>query len=100
MNGCQSSVEFIISSWSEQNMEAIRIFPNPTSTELYIDLTRSSSPIETLQLVSTNGQLIRRYPGANPVIDIARLSEGLYILQIVLADGLRINKRVLVLRSE
>ena len=61
-------------------------------------MTGSSSQIETLQLISTNGQLIRRYPKANPVIDIAQLKEGLYILQIVLDNGLRINKRVLVLR--
>ena len=79
-------------------MEDIRIYPNPATTELYIDLTGSKSPIETLQLVSTNGQLIRSYPKTNTVLDIAQLNDGLYILHVVLDDGLRINKRVLVLR--
>ena len=99
VNGCQSSAEFIIiTSLSGEEMEDIRIYPNPATTELYIDLTGSKSPIETLQLVSTNGQLIRSYPKTNTVLDIAQLNDGLYILHVVLDDGLRINKRVLVLR--
>jgi hypothetical protein len=41
---------------------------------------------------------MRHYPKAERVIDISTLSDGIYILQIELADGVQINKRVLVLR--
>ncbi len=97
-DGCESTVQYTISSLAEVEVEGIRIYPNPASSEIFIDLTGSSSQIKNLQIVSINGQVIRHYRKADRVIDISTVSEGMYILQIELVDDVQINKRVLVLR--
>jgi len=97
-DGCETTVQYTTISLSEEDSEGIRIYPNPASTKIYIDLTGSSNQIESLQLVTINGQAIRHYRKVDREIDISTLSEGMYILHIELADGVKINKRVLVLR--
>ena len=97
-DGCETTAQYTTSNLSEEDTEGIRIYPNPASTEIYIDLKESSYQIESLQLVSINGQAIRHYQKTDREIDISSLSEGMYILHIELADGLEINKRVLVLK--
>jgi hypothetical protein len=97
-DGCESTVQYTLSGLSEEDMEGIRIYPNPASTEIYIDLKGSSNQIERLQIVSINGQVLKHYRKVDRVIDISALSEGMYILKIELAGGVQINKRVLVLR--
>ncbi len=98
-DGCASTVQYILSSLSEENMDALSIYPNPASTEIYIDWTGSHDQIEAVQIVSINGQVLKHYRKPDRVIDVSALSTGMYILQIELAGGVQINKRVLVLRS-
>jgi hypothetical protein len=78
-------------------MERIKIYPNPASTEIYIDFTGSNNQIENLRIVSIHGQVLNQSRKADR-INISALSEGVYILQIELADGKQIRKRVLILR--
>ena len=99
-DGCKTTVQYTLTGLSEEGIAEIGIYPNPTSTEIYIDLTGSnnSNSIEGLQIVSMNGQVLKVYGKNNRIIDISALSEGLYILQINLGNGTQINKRVLILR--
>ncbi|MGK0316572.1 MAG: hypothetical protein ACI86M_002807 [Saprospiraceae bacterium] len=97
-NGCQSIADFFYSNISEKDFENVRLFPNPTSSLLYLDLADVNSKVESLQLVSINGQLIRRYSKDNTVFDLSQIKNGLHILQIQLENGSLINKRILVLR--
>jgi hypothetical protein len=99
-DGCTSTTEFTLSSSTVEVTDGIKIYPNPSSTQIYIDFTGSdsSSQIEGLQIVSINGQLLQVYGKNNRIIDISALNEGVYILQIELAGGAQINKRVLILR--
>jgi hypothetical protein len=97
-DGCASTVQYTLSGLSEENLKGISIFPNPASTEIQIDLTRGANPIDRLQIISINGQTLKHCHNADRTIDISALSEGVYILQIDLADGTQINKRVLILR--
>lgn len=97
-DGCASSVQYTLTGLAEKDPDGIRIYPNPASTEFHIDLTGSSNPIEGLRIVSINGQVLKHYRKSDPIIDIATLIEGVYILQIELAGGEQINKRVLILR--
>ena len=96
-DGCESTTQFILSSLSEEVQDGIKIYPNPASTELYIDLTGSNHQIEHLRIVSINGKVQIQSRKAD-FINISTLSEGVYILQIELAGGAQINKRVLILR--
>jgi peptidase M60-like protein/type IX secretion system substrate protein len=97
-DGCESTVQYTLSGLSEEEMEVIKIYPNPASTEIYIDLAGSSLQIESLQIVSINGQVLKHYRKADHAIDISTLIEGMYILQIEFASGEQVNKRVVVLR--
>jgi hypothetical protein len=97
-DGCASTVQYALSGLSEENLKGISIFPNPASTEVHIELTGVANPIERIQIVSINGQTLKHYRNNDGTIDISALSEGVYILQIDLADGTQINKRVLILR--
>ena len=97
-NGCQSTAEFVVTSISDQSIDDIRIYPNPATTEVYIDLSGVNSKVESLQLISLNGKLIRSYSKNDLVIDVSGLNDGVHILQIVFENGVRICKRVMVLR--
>ena len=96
-DGCESAVQFTITGLSEEDMERIKIYPNPASTEIYIDLTGSNNQIENLRIVSIHGQVLNQSRKADR-INISALSKGVYILQIELTGGEQIRKRVLILR--
>lgn len=96
-DGCESTAQFIISGLSEKEMDRIKIYPNPASTEIYIDVTGSNNQIENLRIVSIHGQVLIQSRKADR-INISALSEGVYILQIELAGGVQESKRILILR--
>ena len=96
-DGCGSTNQFTVTSLTEENPQGIKIYPNPASTEIYIDLTGSNEQIENLRIVSINGQLLIQ-SGKADLINVSALSEGVYILQIELAGGEQISKKVLILR--
>lgn len=96
-DGCASSTQFILTSLTEKVPDGIKIYPNPASTEIYVDLTGSSYQIENLRMVSIHGQVLNQSPKADR-INISALNEGVYILQIELAGGAQISKRVMIMR--
>ncbi|HMQ46710.1 MAG TPA: M60 family peptidase N-terminal accessory domain-containing protein [Saprospiraceae bacterium] len=100
-DGCETTAQYTFTGLSEEGTTEISIYPNPSSTEIYIDLTegRDRQEIEGMQMVSINGQVLQIYGKHSRIIDISALSEGLYILQINLVGGEQINKRVLILRQ-
>lgn len=96
-DGCESMVLFTLTSLTEEDPVAIRIYPNPASTEIYLDLTGSNEQINNVRLVSINGQVIIQ-SGKADRINISLLSEGIYVLQIQLVSGKHINEKVVILR--
>jgi hypothetical protein len=96
-DGCESTNQFVLSSLNEEVPDEIKIYPNPASTEIYIDLTKSNNQIEHLRIISVNGQVLIQ-SGKADLINVSALSEGVYILQIGLAGGKQIIKKVSVLR--
>lgn len=96
-DGCESTAQFTISSLTEEYREGVRIYPNPASTEIYVDLEGNNNQIESLRMVSVQGQVIHQSQAVD-FINISALSEGVYILQVELVDGMQICKRVLILR--
>lgn len=96
-DGCETTAQFTISSLSEEVVEKIRIYPNPASTDIYVELTDSRNSIEHLRIVSIQGQLVHQSHNTDH-IDISALSAGMYILQIELTGGVLVSKSVLVLK--
>ena len=60
-DGCESTAQFTLTSLTEEEPEGLRIYPNPASTEIYIDLTGSNNQIESLRIVSIHGQVLKHY---------------------------------------
>ncbi len=97
-DGCETTAEFPILGLSDELMDGIKIYPNPASTDIHIDLIDSSLQIKTLQLISHNGQLINEYQKSDRILDVTSINTGVYILNIELTDGSQMNKRIIILR--
>ena len=97
-NGCVATTQFSTLNLTEVNKGDVSIFPNPTSENLYINLTNSNSQIKSLQLFSITGQIISNSWEAGNVLDLSQINDGLYILQITLDTGSLVYKRVVVLK--
>jgi N-terminal domain of M60-like peptidases/Secretion system C-terminal sorting domain len=91
-DGCETTAQYAVTSSSDISAkEDVSIYPNPTSTAIYIDTKNNT--IDRLQIVAMNGQVLKVYGNNNRTIDVSALSEGLYLLQINFTDGRQIYKR-------
>lgn len=97
-DGCASTTQFALSGLIEDEMQVVKIYPNPAATEIYIDLLQNGDKIESVQIVSLNGKLLESSDVTNASVDVSNLNDGLYILRVQLESGILINKRFLVKR--
>jgi hypothetical protein len=97
-DGCTSTAAFMSSSVLEENTDGVKIYPNPASGDIFIDFPADYPPVEQLQIISINGQVIRKEQKVTPVIKVSDLTDGLYVLRIDFADGRQLFKRIAILR--
>jgi hypothetical protein len=97
-DGCESAAHYTITGLYEEDNGEIKIYPNPASTAIHIDVTGTNNPIAVLRIISINGQVLNQYVKTDRILDISTLMEGVYIVQIELEGGVQMNKRVLILR--
>lgn len=77
---------------------SIKVFPNPVS-DGWIQVARSSDePLENIQLVNLNGQVVREWTRINSKsrLELNHLTPGIYLLQIKTENGERITRKLLV----
>jgi hypothetical protein len=98
-NGCQASEVVMLTGINEGNFGSIRLFPNPATEKIYLDFTGMHSKVQSIQLLSINGQLIRKYGNQDSILDVSQINNGVYLLQIYFENGLRINRRIFVLHK-
>lgn len=86
-----SSIELPLTNYSpisvsEQEMSAIRIWPNPSSQYLNIE---SASEIVSIRIIDMNGKIVRtlRSDFSEP-IDLGSLSSGVYTISIQKQEGI------------
>ncbi|MFM9986112.1 MAG: M60 family peptidase N-terminal accessory domain-containing protein, partial [Flavobacteriales bacterium] len=97
-DGCESTDQYTYNSLSEEELDELTIYPNPTSKEVHISFANSHSQVKNVRLIAMNGQIILSSQKTDRIVDVSALSEGVYMLQIELTDGKLFNKRVLILR--
>lgn len=97
-DGCESSAQYTFTGLYDEDMTGIKIYPNPASTEINIDLDGSNNSIKVVRIVSINGQVVQQYLKTDGIIDISTLIDGMYILQIELTSGEQMFERVVILR--
>ena len=71
----------------------IRIYPNPVSDLLTIPIV--SSEIHSLAISDSRGREVSdismQFENKNPVVDVSRLSSGIYFLKVILRNGNQVN---------
>jgi photosystem II stability/assembly factor-like uncharacterized protein len=73
----------------ELPIQKILIYPNPTS-----DLVHFNFPdqIEGIKVMDSHGIVLRKYEAHTSEIDVADLSPGIYIVQVILPLDIQVNK--------
>ena len=79
-------------SFAHQANDNIRLYPNPTTSQLTIEIL--DVDVDEIMVFSTSGQLVKKI---NPAVDdltfdVSRLANGVYYVQFV-SDGLAVTKR-------
>lgn len=73
----------------------LRIFPNPTTGQLYIESDKAK--IDSFELIDINGRLVFKKSYQNSPIDIAGQASGDYLIRVKLEDGTGFSKRIVKL---
>lgn len=71
--------------------QRISVYPNPVKSQIYIN---SDVVIESISIIDAFGKIIKSNPISNNTIDVSRLSNGVYLLQVNTDEGLVIKKFV------
>jgi len=87
-NGCtaSASVETVLGLDDNNPLSSVKVYPNPASTEINIDLTSIQSGIEAINLRDNTGKLIQTLNNVNAgvtSIDVSGLADGIYLLELV-----------------
>ncbi|MFZ9611893.1 MAG: GEVED domain-containing protein, partial [Crocinitomicaceae bacterium] len=77
------------SGLTENPLEAINVYPNPTDQELFIDLQNIEAEVKSIEILDISGKVIQVIP-ANPglvmKLNTQSLSQGMYQLRIISSD--------------
>ena len=77
----------------------LRVYPNPTSGDLYINIQKDNFKEASFTLTNTTGQIIYQSTSDHiahsytKILDLSRLPTGVYMLDVIV-DGERIVKKV------
>ena len=81
---------------SGSDKKVLSVFPNPAQTKININLTGYKG-ISVIKLYDVNGKQVATYstPQVNSEIDISKLVNGVYMLNIGTSDGEVLNRKVI-----
>lgn len=80
----------------------IKVFPNPTQNNLFIELSDFNGSLEQAELVNLSGQVVAQpklnsVTGTRVTLDLSTYAEGAYLLRLITDKGVR-NERIIVAR--
>lgn len=99
LNWLDSHIPSEITSVSEVQLEpefSYRIFPNPSSDQIYIE---ASSKIQDIQIVNNSGQLMLHLSGLSiydTQLDISQLSSGIYMVLVKMDGKQQVSSKLVV----
>jgi len=82
----------------ENDLFALKLYPNPTEDLLTIDATNSSTAIQSIEIYSIQGKLVSTTTDfGSPRIDIStsHLTSGMYFVEITNAEGNSVLKKLI-----
>ncbi|MDI1354682.1 MAG: peptide-N-glycosidase F-related protein [bacterium] len=85
----------------DESLNSIEVFPNPAQTLAYLKLDLNKSQNVTYSIADINGRVIRtktlnNVDGLYETIDIASMSEGVYLVTIKLQDHSTVTRKLVV----
>ena len=83
----------VLRSFTEASEDNIKLYPNPTRSQLTIDVLDET--YEEITIFSSTGTIVQKM---NPKqgslsVDVSKLSSGMYFVRFVSKDGLAVTKR-------
>jgi hypothetical protein len=92
----------IVSIPSFNNLQSVKIFPNPAQEELFVEINLKQNANVEIQLIDILGKLVRTIDskvlgvgiGQN-TIDISGLSKGIYTVKIITGQEVQFNRIVI-----
>ena len=63
--------------------QIFKVFPNPTSQELNLDINLATADMLSLKIYNTEGRLVKQINGAVHSINVADLAAGTYTLELI-----------------
>ena len=78
--------------------DEIAMWPNPASEQLYLDWDREALKLQSIELFSTDGRLVKRANDAeiaSGLLQITELQAGLYTIQVQSSNG-RLSKKIII----
>lgn len=94
-DGCETTASFTLATNSVDTANSIKIYPNPATTEIFIDISKTNEEIENVRLISINGQILLE-TGKVSIVNVSSIAEGLYFLQVETSSGSIINKKIII----
>ena len=80
-------------------LKKLSIYPNPAKNEIIIITKDEETKIQALALFSSNGNKILstkiNTPSNEYFFDVLDLSSGIYMIQIELNNGNKVNKKII-----
>lgn len=86
-------------SVSESDFNRIKLYPNPASASVILDLTNASNTIESIRFYDLQGKLVKTIKELeNQIIEIStkELSKGMYFVKISSVDNKQITQKLLI----
>ena len=74
----------------DQSLVRLDIYPNPVSNELYI--SSDNLQVEKINIYSINGKEVMSVETADKSIDVSRLQQGVYFIEVTSGEGKNIQK--------
>ena len=100
----QKQIEITVPGAPDINDGNFRVYPNPASEMIWINTGAFSELPVTVRIISSSGRIVSNYVNDQAIanglkgIDISNLAVGIYLLEVTLADGQRLLKKVSVVR--
>jgi len=80
---------------------SIHLYPNPASENATIDLSFIHTPVKAIEIISPEGKVISSLSGSfstRVMLETSSLTDGIYYIRILLADGRDAYKKVIIMR--
>jgi len=94
-NDDQTSIE----DKKEKELPKIVLYPNPARNHLNIEISDTEISEYSARIYSIQGILVKRIPRLNRTVQIGRLTQGMYVFELINAQNVPVNRKKFMVRD-